>query len=212
MADETRHLLVNRLNGLPVLDGLSDIEYRARHRARDEDTGVSQVHPGADTATETEADGTRVLLCRATALLSQETFRVEGLWVAVDARVMKHALDVGENQGAGRNEVSVLDIILDYAMGNTARRDRIPAQHLLRKGIDVRELFAITKRGETVISNDAIDFSLCLLENLRVTSKNNEEGIDSRDGLRTCKQVDYYHELKCLQYRRLQYREMLPTT
>lgn len=115
-----------RLNDLPILNKLLDLEHRERLRNGDEERVIRDIAAGADAAPETEDEVPRVCLGDVV-WRGDEAVGVEFHGVGVDGGVVGEPPGVGVEKGALGNAVAAAGVLCCAGVGETHRGDGVPA-------------------------------------------------------------------------------------
>jgi hypothetical protein len=83
-------------------------------------------------------------------------------------------------------------------MGQTHGGNRVPSQNLLHSSLDVRELLAISERGQPIFANHTINFLLSLALGIREDHHGEEEACNGRDGLRSGQYILSWSQLSSI--------------
>ena len=93
--------------------------------------------------------------------------------------------DVGHNDGALWNEIAVVNVVLLDAVGSAEWGGRAPADDFPEHRGEVRKRVAVGERGQAVVADDGIEFSLALLLDLGIHGHGEEEGGHCGNGLKS---------------------------
>ena len=178
VADESRGTVNHNVNLLSILvNSLAHVEHSQESRAGHEDTVLSEVTTGADSASVSESKVTGVRLIAR----SDVSLRFKGRWVGVSFRVVKKSPGGGNEVGALGNLVTVVLELFSGHVGCSSGDNRHPSERFLGQGIDIGHLLLIIKVGESFTTGDTVNLFLGLLLNLREGDHGENKAADGRD-------------------------------
>lgn len=109
--------------------------------------------------------------------------RVELAGLGVARRVHVDSPDVVDNTGVGRDQVTVIVIILGDSVGDSTHDGGgHPAKSLLHDLANVLQVLLVIHGGQTLVTNDAVDDLLGALLNLGVENHGLNESVESAGG------------------------------
>lgn len=178
VADKSRCTVNHNVDLLSILiNSLAHVEHSQESRAGHEDTVLSKVTTGADSASvsESKVTGVRLVARRDVSL------RFKSRWVGVCLRIVKESPGGGDEVGALGNLVAIVLELFGSHVGCSSGDNRHPSERFLGQSVDIGHLLLIIKVGESFATSNTVNLLLGLLLNLREGDHGENKAADGRD-------------------------------